>query len=620
MVTLKLALEQPTDPSANQKVYLDDQKLVNWYTNDVIVINNGSGTFDASVVNNTANVQAGNGTFTALYPKTTTSGQNNTAGNGTVTVTIPAVQTYVEGSDGMQNLKDLPMAAYLNTSESGVPPVLMFRNLASLIKVTVTNPNATYTFRINSIKLSSSAANLHGTYTYSFNNRSSNKTVPTVTSSTSPTYGKEIMLDFNHTWTTIAGGRSKDFYLVVAPVSTASSFTIDVRGAVVGEAQISGGENVGNNYTEAIKVYSKTLTDANGGSASKKLARSIIGKVSANLSSFNVHGGFHVSSSKVSYFSHGNLSVGYNGGKGVYAFTIGPDGEQYHSLLGGDNSSYGNSIIRAKSIASRSGDFLDLFNKLENNTINTGETHNFFPDQNDDNQFPAVSSYFPYALANVYSDAVGVWRVPKESEWNYILNTRNFGHSNFVKARIIADVGGGVLKNGVILFPDDYTQPNGISINNNNAAFSSNSITHSQWKLMEAAGAIFLPVTGRLIHLLLNGPVFGVRGNNSYNSYYDGQEDQRGYYWGLGAASEDNWYYGFVRAHSRLIFDNSSLDNKTQVWEWEALTNSLEITDYSSLGLTTWWNPITSTASPLYLDYNWSFTQSICIAIRPIRD
>ena len=612
MVTLKLALEQPTDPS-NQKVYLDANKLVNWYTNDVIVINNGSGTFDASVVNNTANVQAGNGTFTALYPKTTTSGQNNTAGNGTVTVTIPAVQTYVEGSDGMQNLKDLPMGAYLTSSDASSVPVLMFRNLASLIKVTVTNPNATYTFRVNSIKLSSSAANLHGTYTYSFNNRSSNKTVPTVTSSTSPTYGKEIMLDFNHTWTTIAGGSSKDFYLVVAPVSTASSFTIDVRGAVVGEAQISGGENVGNNYTEAIKVYSKTLTDANGGSSSKKLARSIIGKVSANLSSFNVHGGFHVSSSKVSYFSHGNLSVGYNKGRGVYAFTIQGNGEQYNSM-GSNNSA----SIRALSISSRSGVFLDLFNKVESGTINSGETHKYFPDPNGSgtgpNIFPAVSTYFPYATANIYSDAVNVWRVPTQSEWNYILGrtSRNPSFGHFAKAVIDG-------KNGLILFPDVYTNPNGItiagsSIDNNNAVFSSNTLTYAEWKLMEAAGAIFLPTTGRVIRLKFYYPYPpypypGCVYDYGYNSYNLGADDDRGFYWGLGAFDQNG-----TRAHSRLVFNNTELKNKAQILEIEELTDALEATYYPGTHTMNVVNPANTDL------HNWSYTQTICIAIRPIRD
>ena len=633
MVTLKLALEQPTDPSANQKVYLDNQKLVNWYTNDVIVINNGSGTFDASVVNNTANVQAGNGTFTALYPKA----NGNSAGDGTVTVTIPAVQTYVEGSDGMQNLKDLPMAAYLNTSESSVPPVLMFRNLASLIKVTVTNPNATYTFRVNSIKLSSSAANLHGTYTYSFNNRSSNKTVPTVTRSTSPTYGKEIMLDFNHTWTTIAGGSSKDFYLVVAPVSTASSFTIDVRGAVVGEAQISGGENVGNNYTEAIKVYSKTLTDANGGSSSKTLARSIIGKVSANLSGFNVHGGFHVSSSQVSYFSHGNLSVGYNGGNGVPAFCVGPNGEQYHR-----NGITNNAAIRAKPVVNfyaqagveypqyRHGDYLDLFRYVENysgspycwyypnyyapNTsynalgeqpynrvkcgINQNKDYDYF------SSFPAVSTYFPYALASVYADAAGVWRIPKRSEWVYLMGTRSVSGNSlnayFAKA-IVANV------NGVILFPDVYSQPDGITISNiddGTASFSGNSISHSKWKLMEAAGAIFLPTTGRLLDLgtttgePLSPGVFyfntlGIWGGNS----------DAGYYWIDGGVQSSS------RIYSRFVFNNGNVKTQpSRLWLQEV--DDIEKTTSAEM-------PAVHAGNGAN---NWAYILNIFYAIRPIRD
>ena len=600
MVTLKLALEQPTDPS-NQKVYLDDQRLVCWYTDDEIKIHNGSSTSTSQVLNQTATVAQGTN-YTAVYPAANSLGTVNTVSNGSVTVTIPAVQTYVEGADGRQNLKDLPMGAYLTSSDAGNVPVLMFRNLASIIKVTVTNPNATYTFRVNSIKLSSSAANLHGTYTYSFNNRSSNKTVPTVTSSTSPTYGKEIMLDFNHTWTTIAGGSSKDFYLVVAPVSTASSFTIDVRGAVVGEAQISGGENVGNNYTEAIKVYSKTLTDANGGSASKKLARSIIGKVSANLSGFNVHGGFHVSSSKDSYFSHGNLSVGYNNGNGVYAFCVQGDGEQYHCM-----HSMNNLTIRNTSIANRSGVFLDLFNKLESNTVNNNKTYNYFPNQSNVNQFPAVSTYFPYANALVYADKTGVWRVPTESEWNYILgiSSRSASYGHFAKAKI-TDEAGNLLKNGVILFPDVYTQPDGITINNidnGTASFNGNSISHVKWKLMEAAGAIFLPTTGRV--MIING---------SYNCYFDGQDDILGFYWGLGSYSGLDANNNFTRAHSRLVFNNSNLQ----------IRNNMEITNYNNPPVIVpnniSWYWIDNNNEEQVDPYNHTFTQRIIIAIRPIRD
>ena len=56
--------------------------------------------------------------------------------------------------------------------------------------------------------------------------------------------------------------------------------------------------------------------------------------------------------------------------------------------------------------------------------------------------------------------------------------------------------------NGVIIFPDSYTHPGGVtppasaSINNISSTYSSNNYTTSDWSEMEPAGAVFLPAAG----------------------------------------------------------------------------------------------------------------------------
>ena len=74
-----------------------------------------------------------------------------------------------------------------------------------------------------------------------------------------------------------------------------------------------------------------------------------------------------------------------------------------------------------------------------------------------------------------------------------MLNTRS-ANPRFAKA----ELGGSV--SGLVVFPDDYSHPAEVaplnSTNNTSASYSSNQLSFSDWGKMEAAGAVFLPVTG----------------------------------------------------------------------------------------------------------------------------
>jgi len=97
----------------------------------------------------------------------------------------------------------------------------------------------------------------------------------------------------------------------------------------------------------------------------------------------------------------------------------------------------------------------------------------------------------------------GDWRTPTYDELNYILNTRTASTigDSIVNARYAkAKVGD---RNGLILFPDVFTLPSGITINNVNvsgAAFNGNSLTTDQWTALENNGCVFLPVGGRRVN------------------------------------------------------------------------------------------------------------------------
>ena len=90
-------------------------------------------------------------------------------------------------------------------------------------------------------------------------------------------------------------------------------------------------------------------------------------------------------------------------------------------------------------------------------------------------------------------NAAALWRTLTHSEWAYMLNTRS-ANPRFAKA----ELGGSV--SGLVVFPDDYSHPAEVaplnSTNNTSASYSSNQLSFSDWGKMEAAGAVFLPVTG----------------------------------------------------------------------------------------------------------------------------
>lgn len=86
----------------------------------------------------------------------------------------------------------------------------------------------------------------------------------------------------------------------------------------------------------------------------------------------------------------------------------------------------------------------------------------------------------------------GLWRTMTKDEWRYLLKKRNTSSGVlFAKACV-----NGV--NGVIILPDDW-KVSYYSLRNTNiedASFNSNSITISQWTILEQQGAVFLPAAG----------------------------------------------------------------------------------------------------------------------------
>ena len=92
------------------------------------------------------------------------------------------------------------------------------------------------------------------------------------------------------------------------------------------------------------------------------------------------------------------------------------------------------------------------------------------------------------------------WRTLSLGEWQYLFLTRSASTVNSVADARYAK---GKVNNvyGIILFPDTYTHPDGVTnpvgINDTgNAGWNGNNYNATDWGKMEAAGCVFLPAAG----------------------------------------------------------------------------------------------------------------------------
>ena len=90
------------------------------------------------------------------------------------------------------------------------------------------------------------------------------------------------------------------------------------------------------------------------------------------------------------------------------------------------------------------------------------------------------------------TDSPGTWRTLTHNEWDYLLNTRSTSSGiRYAKAVVNG-------MSGLIILPDNWRSSVYAlsSTNTPGAAFTSNTITASNWATLESAGAIFLPAAG----------------------------------------------------------------------------------------------------------------------------
>ena len=218
-------------------------------------------------------------------------------------------------------------------------------------------------------------------------------------------------------------------------------------------------------------------------------------------------GKFSVSSTDKVYFSKGNLQ--YTKSTGIWSFmdhqystvettsqAIGDDyaSQDVVSLFGWGTSGWNNGNT-----------YYQPYNTAYVSSSGSSKGYGYGPKD---------GTTYTYNLTGTYANAdwghnaisnggntAGTWRTLTKDEWTYLFNTRSASTVNgtanarYAKAYLFGTT------HGVIIFPDVYTHPAGLTaptgINaTSSTSWDGNRYTAAEWAKMEAAGCVFLPAAG----------------------------------------------------------------------------------------------------------------------------
>lgn len=102
-----------------------------------------------------------------------------------------------------------------------------------------------------------------------------------------------------------------------------------------------------------------------------------------------------------------------------------------------------------------------------------------------------TSANYDWGVYNTISNSEegAAWRTLSYPEWHYLIRNR----PNAINLRSQASISSA---HGYVLLPDNWETPEGLTFVPNANNWGTNTYTVAQWKVMEAAGAVFLPAAG----------------------------------------------------------------------------------------------------------------------------
>lgn len=202
-------------------------------------------------------------------------------------------------------------------------------------------------------------------------------------------------------------------------------------------------------------------------------------------------GVFSVSADKQVQFSRGNLQ--YTQSTNTWSFAA-----QQYEFIGTDNVT-GGSVSHDASGDSKSGtalaDKIDLFGW--SGSTATAKWGISISEKEAD-----YSGIFVDWGSNIGDGKT--WYTMTYDQWKYLINGRKNADNLKGIARINLNADGNRFANGLILLPDNWQQPTGVTFqsgiadehNSGQAYANHQTFTLSEWQTMEVAGAVFLPASG----------------------------------------------------------------------------------------------------------------------------
>lgn len=359
-----------------------------------------------------------------------------------------------------------------------------------------------YTYTYNNVSGCASVDTLHLT----INNGTHNTVTRTacdkyVWHSTTYTAGG----NYTYTYTNASGCASTDTLHLIIKQGTHNSVTQTATGSYTWH---------GTTYS-ASGNYTYSYTNSNGCASVDTLHLTIMAPFDANGASialFSVGGGNQVNFAKgnLQYKTTGTHAV--NGGgtaTGTWRFA-----EHQYDYIGSDNAN----------ISSTYTGWIDLFGYGTSGWNSGANAYQPWSTSITNSDYYPGGLNWSSSLTVEYANAdwgvynaisnggnqPGMWRTLTGSEWRYLLNFRSCSY------RYARAVVGNVW--GLIIFPDSFTMPSGLSVanvNSSSASFGANVYTIEQWSQIESAGAIFLPTPG-----YRRGTSVSANTNNGYWSSY----------------------------------------------------------------------------------------------------
>ena len=243
-----------------------------------------------------------------------------------------------------------------------------------------------------------------------------------------------------------------------------------------------------------------------------------------------LNGSFSVAKGKYVRFSMGNLQ--YTQSTQTWSFA-----KNQYDMIGMDNVTGGTMVSYEDGyykIGEALADKIDLFSW----SGSTGAAKWGISISEDYNDYSGDFKDWGQNVISNGGNKANQWRTLTYEEWIYLIE----GRANASSLQGVASVNG---VNGLILLPDGWKQPNGVSFK---SGFSSDysvqayadyqTLTLDQWSKLESAGAVFLPASG----FRGSTDVYGVGGQYGY--YWSatpyGDDCARGFFFG-----SDEAYIGY---------------------------------------------------------------------------